>query len=458
MSHQWTRSTRARSLTLLAALLAALGVLSLFVAQARAVPLTGSANPLPGSTFEGGDANQEASNVLRTDWASPGVNPVSASPDPNANDNIFAGGAEGKENNPGNWNFATQDGGSTPGKNNILDAYTHTPAGSGDVFLDLAFTRGNATGTTYMAFELNKRADLWNNGKANIPCRTTGDIIVSYQVSGNSPDVILQKWTSTTSDAGTGCAKTGTLTDYIAVVDNVNAQGAVNPAPIQNYLASSYPWPGNVIPASLFGEASLNLTSLLSGALGTPCFSFGSIWMHTRASTSDSSNLDDYIAPRPLLVRNCSAAGTKFHDLDADGTKDAGEPGLAGFRMWADYDNDGVLDDGEPSAVTDANGAYTITNIKDPSGAYSIREQLAAGGGTGGWTCSYPATTGSGGGFACAHTGIDGTATPNVSGKDFGNFKPAVVTVEKQTAPDGAAGSFAFTTTISGKAAFSLGD
>src|SRR5687768_6717356 len=107
MSHQWTRSARARSLTL--ALFAALGILSCFVARAEAVPLTGSPNPLPGSSFEGGDANQEASNVLRTDWASPGVNAVSASPDPNAQDNIFAGGAEGKENSPGNWNFATQD-------------------------------------------------------------------------------------------------------------------------------------------------------------------------------------------------------------------------------------------------------------------------------------------------------------------------------------------------------------
>ena len=95
--------------------------------------------------------------------------------------------------------------------------------------------------------------------------------------------------------------------------------------------------------------------------------------MHTRASTSDSSNLEDYIAPRPLRSRNCSASGTKFHDLDADGVKDAGEPGLAGFRMWADYDNDGVRDAGEPFADTDANGDYTITNIQDPSGTYSIR-------------------------------------------------------------------------------------
>jgi ketosteroid isomerase-like protein len=454
MSHQGSRSARARSLTLVTALLAALGVLSLFVARADAVVLSGSANPLPGSKFEGGDANQVAT-LGNFDWANAPF--VNHAPDPNANDNIFAGGSEGKENNPGNWNFATQDGGSTPGKNNILDAYSELEPNTNDVFLHLAFTRGDPTGTTYMAFELNQRADLWNNGKVNIPCRTTGDIIVSYQVSGNTPDVILQKWTTTSSDAASGCAKTGSLTDYTAVVDNVNAQGAVNASPVDNFLGSSYPW-GSQIPSKLFGESSLNLTSLLSGALGTPCFSFGSIWMHTRASTSDSSNLDDYIAPRPLLVRNCSASGTKFHDLDGDGAKDAGEPGLAGFRVWADYDNDGIRDAGEPFADTDASGNYTITNIQDPSGTYSLREQLTAGSGTGGWTCSYPGTTGTGGDFPCAYTGINGATTPNVSGKDFGNHKPAVVKVEKQTVPDGAPGTFAFTSTIPGKPSFDLSD
>ena len=154
--------------------------------------------------------------------------------------------------------------------------------------------------------------------------------------------------------------------------------------------------------------------------------------MHTRASTSDSSNLDDYIAPRPLLVRNCSASGTKFNDLDQDGVKDAGEPGLAGFRIWADYDNDGVRDAGEPFADTDASGNYTITNIQDPSGTYSLREQLSpSGGSTGGWICSAPQTTGTGGDFPCAYTGINGATTPNVSGKDFGNYKPGAVVIDK---------------------------
>ena len=39
---------------------------------------------------------------------------------------------------------------------------------------------------------------------------------------------------------------------------------------------------------------------------------------------------------------------------NANGKRDSGEPGLAGWRICADYDNDGVRDTGEPYADTDA--------------------------------------------------------------------------------------------------------
>src|SRR5829696_2583968 len=279
--------------TLITALLG-LMLFGVLAAAAQAIPLSGSASPLPGSKFEGGDGNQVADNPLNIDWAT--ALGVRHFPDPQLNDKIFKGGS--KENAPALWDFVNQTGGSTPGKNNILDAYALVEqSAGGDTFLHLAFTRENATGTTFMAFELNQRADLWDNGVADdlIPCRTTGDIIVSLQVSGNDPDVILQRWTTTATDPATGCATAGSLTDFTAFVDNVDAQGAVNDSPIANLLPASFPWPGDVIPASLFTEASLNLTALLEELNDSPCFSFGSIWMHTRASTSDDSNLDDYI-------------------------------------------------------------------------------------------------------------------------------------------------------------------
>ena len=158
----------------------------------------------------------------------------------------------------------------------------------------------------------------------------------------------------------------------------------------------------------------------------------------------------------------CKAEGTKFHDLDADGKRDSGEPGLAGFRIWADYDNDGVRDSGEPYDDTDASGRYSITGIKPTSSTgartttttttakkYRLREQRSSGSGTDDWTCSYPNASTSGGfangagsGFRCGWGPIDVASTSTASGKDFGNYRNAKITVIKKLVPASDAGRF----------------
>ncbi len=157
----------------------------------------------------------------------------------------------------------------------------------------------------------------------------------------------------------------------------------------------------------------------------------------------------------------CKAEGTKFHDLDADGKRDSGEPGLAGWRIWADYDDDGVRDSGEPYDDTDSSGRYTITGIKPPKSGtrtggsttyskryYRLREQRP-GGGTDGWACTYPnASTsggfasGKGGDFGCGWGPIDATKYPHKTGKDFGNYKKPKITVIKKLVPASDAGRF----------------
>ena len=44
--------------------------------------------------------------------------------------------------------------------------------------------------------------------------------------------------------------------------------------------------------------------------------------------------------------------GTKWRDLDGDGVRDPGEPGVVGVTIYADLNNNMMLDAGEPSAVT----------------------------------------------------------------------------------------------------------
>jgi hypothetical protein len=101
----------------------------------------------------------------------------------------------------------------------------------------------------------------------------------------------------------------------------------------------------------------------------------------------------------------------KFEDLNANGVKDAGEPGLAGWTIYVDYNNNGVLDAGEPSAVTGAGGTYTITGTNP--GTWKTREVVQAG-----WTNSFPATSDA---FGRYHedTFTSGEAE---TGNDFGNW------------------------------------
>src|SRR5262249_13398877 len=72
--------------------------------------------------------------------------------------------------------------------------------------------------------------------------------------------------------------------------------------------------------------------------------------------------------------RPVTLSGQKFHDLNGNGVKDPGEPGLAGWTVFLDLNNNGVLDPGEPSALTNAQGNYTIANVNP--GTVVLREVL----------------------------------------------------------------------------------
>ncbi len=64
--------------------------------------------------------------------------------------------------------------------------------------------------------------------------------------------------------------------------------------------------------------------------------------------------------------------GIKFSDNNNNGMRDSGEPGLGGFYIYLDLDGDDRPDLGEPSAVTAADGTYSIDF--PGAGVYTIRE------------------------------------------------------------------------------------
>jgi subtilisin family serine protease len=81
-----------------------------------------------------------------------------------------------------------------------------------------------------------------------------------------------------------------------------------------------------------------------------------------------------------------SISGSKWNDINGDGTQDASELGLANWTIYLDADNDGTLDDGETSTVTDADGNYTFKFLSP--GDYTVAEVQKPG-----WTQTSSPTT-----------------------------------------------------------------
>ncbi len=157
---------------------------------------------------------------------------------------------------------------------------------------------------------------------------------------------------------------------------------------------------------------------------------FHAVW----ADNSQGANgLPDNPAPNAfdlatarVIVQGVAGSGifgSVYNDTDADGTRDAGEGGVAGVTVFLDSDNNGSLNGAEPSAVTTASGSYAFGTL--PDGTYTVRSITPAGlrptGPAGG---SYSVTLNAG--------------TPIATNRDFGFVNPTISgTVFTDTDDDG---------------------
>src|SRR5262249_19132372 len=64
-------------------------------------------------------------------------------------------------------------------------------------------------------------------------------------------------------------------------------------------------------------------------------------------------------------------SGTVFQDINRNGVRDAGEPGLAGQTVFLDLSGSGVLESADPTTTTDAAGSYQFTVSP---GTYTVRQ------------------------------------------------------------------------------------
>jgi protocatechuate 3,4-dioxygenase beta subunit len=176
-------------------------------------------------------------------------------------------------------------------------------------------------------------------------------------------------------------------------------------------------WTLNNIPAGTRTVREVQPTDYTCTAPGTvgnfaTCeFSVPVIGGETATGGYDFGN-----APLPKI------SGTKFDDLDADGTDDGGtDPPLSGVTIYLDLNDNDVRETGqnaEPSTTTDANGNYSFSVAP---GTYTVREQLPN---NSDYVCSTPGAISNDDPDAdCEHTGVTVTlGGADATGNDFGNF------------------------------------
>ena len=388
-----------------------------------AAALSPSPLPLPGSSFQGADGNQ-ANEGGFIDWeALETEGRVVHNDDPNEQDTTFAGGT--KEGDPAHWSFETTPGGVTPGKANILDAWSAVDQPAGRTFLYLAFARDASAGDTFLTFELNQSGRTWvNDNKVRVPCRRDGDILVSYEISGNSADVFLRRWRTDVTDPAAGCDRTGTIVPFTTVRATCRRRERSTPARSPTTSEDS----GADIQFLRFGEAALDLDALLGAAFEDGCYAFGSIWMHSRSSTPTRRRCRTTWRPSRSTCGRARprARSSSTSTRTACTTRTNRDPRLPDLRRLQRQRASST-----PGSRHGQRQQRPLRAQRHPRPSYRLRERLlpTRRRATNDWRCSFPnASTdggfGSGPGLPCGWGPIDSRHEPNATGQGLRQLVP----------------------------------
>lgn len=128
-----------------------------------------------------------------------------------------------------------------------------------------------------------------------------------------------------------------------------------------------------------FNSPGTHLTRNVNLMPGTYCIRAD---LYNTGSTAMGLNIEGFVTGQGLVSTFCcntasSIVGVKYNDLNANGTRDTGEPALSGWTIQ--------LTDGSTtlSSTTDASGYYSFTGIAP--GTYTLSEVLQPG-----WTPTLP--------------------------------------------------------------------
>jgi hypothetical protein len=323
-----------------------------------------------------------------------------------------------------------------PNKSDLSNFGIYQEKEGAQSFLSVFWSRvQNPSGTTNMDFEFNKnKCDSNDPSHSNCssngvtPVRSDGDKLLLYDLDsgGSTVSISIRTWNGTTnqwSDA-----------------DPLNGTEALGSA---NYDAIPSGESGGLgaLSSLTFGEATVDLNVLL----GANCGKFGSVYLKSRSSTSFTSEIKDFIAPKVVTISNCSAIATSATNstmpnaiTDTATLTDVTNPtGSITFKVYTDA-----------ACTTLAPGTSTIT-VNSPftangSGGYTAQASYTpTAAGTFYWIASYSgdgnnnAVSGS-----CGDTGE--TSTVSKANSSMATYENLVPNDTASITPNTATGSVEF--------------
>jgi hypothetical protein len=137
---------------------------------------------------------------------------------------------------------------------------------------------------------------------------------------------------------------------------------------------------------SIHGNDFSNVGSQGIVATGDPSATIdftGNFWGTSSTTQIQAKILDHFVNPttRPTVnfgsvlstaPASASILGVVYNDLNGNGARDSGEPGLGGVTVYIDVNNTGSLVSTDPSTVTNTLGQYSFNGLA--SGTYIVRD------------------------------------------------------------------------------------
>ena len=270
----------------------------------------------------------------------------------------YSNGAS-ESTDPQTWGQGTS---SSP-NNDLLKYYLNTDTSSGDIVTSFGFTRAATSGDTAFAAELNQAANYSNTPEQ--PHRTTGDLLMRFNVHGNDPLTFQHAylWEPTSAFAGFAARYPG-LSGCTELYSSGSGWCEIPTGGFQSRVADS----------GFTAEGRIDLTELFSHVGCSAVFNVVNL-RSTSSAENWTNSLKDYLPLSGVSVPStCSSIVIHKQDL-------AGNPvGGATFTITPDPSSPSgsgsvTVKDDDSSDLDPAAGVIRIGDVQP--GSYTVTETAA---------------------------------------------------------------------------------